>query len=326
MMNMAEITNFFFNHWISMVVLGNFLIALSIVFSKIIVSGSISKRPVEPTPYAFYTGFFGILFFLPAIILNNWLKFVNLGLFPAYTGLASGLVMILSLWILYYVLSHSEASRIMTIYVAAMPSFTFLLKYMFLNERLGNLQVLAFILLVIGGVLVTIKQYKGQELGLKDAGLIILAGLGMATGLILVEIASGLQGFGTKWQNFLGAFTWITGGYFLASAVLYLLPGQKEKIIGAEIGKTNWKLFFSEKIFGTSGAELNKFLIYLKGATLVNAFQGVTQFFVLAIAWFLSFLGYPDVLREELKGAVLWLKILAAFFVSIGIFLLVFYG
>lgn len=322
---MIEITDFFLKNWVLMVILGNFLIALSIVFSKIIVSGSVSKKSIHPTPYAFYTGFFGILFFLPALVLNIWLKFVNFNLLPAYIGMASGVFMILSLWLLYYALSYSEVSRIMTIYVAAMPSFTFLLKYAFLNERLGNLQLLAFILLVMGGVLVSIKQYEGRGLGLKDAGLTALAGLGMAMGLILIEIASGLQGFETKLHNFLSAFVWVTGGYFLASMILYLLPSQKEKIIGTKMGRTNWKLFFSEKFFGAFGSELNKFIIYLRGATLVNAFQGVTQFFVLAIAWLLS-LKYPNVLREELRGAILWQKILAAFFVSIGIFLLVYYG
>ena len=109
---MTEFTNFFLRNWILIVILGNFLGALSSVLSKIIVSGSASRKPIEPAPYAFYSGFFGIVFFLPALILNIWLNFISLSPQSAYIGIIAGTIWILSLRPLYHVLTRHEASRV----------------------------------------------------------------------------------------------------------------------------------------------------------------------------------------------------------------------
>ncbi|KKS44474.1 hypothetical protein A2567_02740 [Candidatus Azambacteria bacterium RIFOXYD1_FULL_42_11] len=319
---MTEFTNFFLRNWILIVILGNFLGALSSVLSKIIVSGSASRKPIEPAPYAFYSGFFGIVFFLPALILNIWLNFISLSPQSAYIGIIAGTIWILSLRPLYHVLTRHEASRVMTIYVATVSFFTFIVTYSFLGERLGGIQLFAVALLIFGGVLASMRQYKNGGLGLKDIGLTVLSGSGIGLGLVLLGISYGLQGFSTNWQNFLSGFVWLTGGYFLAAVIFYLWPGQR-KIINGRIGKLNWKLFFSEKVPGTLGSIFIKYAISLtRSATLVNAFEGIKQFFVLILAGIFSFF-YPGVYKEELEGVVLWQKIIAAALVFSGIYLLI---
>jgi drug/metabolite transporter (DMT)-like permease len=318
---MTEFTNFFLKNWILIVILGHFLGALSSVLSKIIVSGSANRNPIEPAPYAFYSGFFGIVFFLPALILNIWLDFVSLSLLAAYIGIIAGTIWILSLRPLYHVLTRHEASRVITIYAAALSLFTFIVTYSFLGERLNNIQLFAVALLISGGILASMRQYENGGLGLKDIGLTVLAGSGIALGLVLLGISYGLQGFSTNWQNFLSGFTWLTGGYFLASVIFYLWPGQKDKILSADM-KPSWKLFFSEKVLGTSGSIFIKYAISLMSATLVNAFEGTKQLFVLILAGIFSFF-YPGVYKEELKGVVLWQKIIAAALVFSGIYLLI---
>lgn len=320
---MTEFTNFFLkNWWILFVIFGNFLGALSSVLSKIIVSGSVNRNPIEPAPYAFYSGFFGIVFFLPALILNIWLDFVSLSPSAAYISIIAGTIWILSLRPLYHVLTRNEVSRVMTIYVATVPLFTFTVTYSFLGERLNNIQLFAVIVIILGGVLASMRQYTGKFLGLKDVGLTMLSGSGIASGLVLLGISYGLQGFSANWQNVLSAFTWLTGGYFLASVIFYLWPGQKRKILSGRIGKSNWKLFFSEKVPGTLGSFFIKYAISLVSATLVNAFEGLKQFFVLVLAGIFSFF-YPEVYKEELRGVVLWQKIIAAALVFSGIYLLI---
>jgi uncharacterized protein YjeT (DUF2065 family) len=86
--------------------------------------------------------------------------------------------------------------------------------------------------------------------------------------------------------------------------------------------KPSWKLFFSEKVLGTSGSIFIKYAISLMSATLVNAFEGTKQLFVLILAGIFSFF-YPGVYKEELKGVVLWQKIIAAALVFSGIYLLI---
>lgn len=315
---MIKFIDFFLRNWILVVIFGNFLGALSSVVSKIIVSGSIARKPIQPTPYAFYSGLFGIIVFLPALILNIWFGFVNLGLLAAATGLVGGLFLILSLWPFYHVLARHEVSRVMTIFVGAVPFSTFLLKYAFTGERLNNFQLLAVTLLISGGILVSMRRYEDGGLILKDLALTALAALGIASGLVFAEWTFRIQGF-------LSGFIWLTGGYFLSSVVLYLWPGQKEKVsnTGEYAENKNVFLFFSEKLLGTSGSIMIKYAISLVSVTLVNSFEGLKQFFVLILAGFLS-LFFPNVYREELKGVILWQKILAAILVFAGIFLLIY--
>ncbi len=314
---MKEFIYLFSRNWILIAIFGNFLIALSNIISKVIVSGSVSKKPIQPIPYTFYSGFFGIFVFLPALVLNIWFNFVNLNLFSAGIGLFGGMLIILSLWPFYRVLTSNETSRVMTLFVGAVPFFTFVFKYIFIGERLKNLQLLAIIFLIIGGILISMKRKSGG-LNLKDAGLTTLSGLLTALGLIFAEQTFKLQGF-------VSGFIWITGGYFLASVVLYFWPGQRTKItnIGQYAGKKNIILFFSEKILGTSGSTVIQYAISLISATFVNVLDGIRQFFVLILVGILSF-WHPQILEEESKGFVLWQKILAAILIFIGIFLLVY--
>jgi len=313
---MAGLTDFFLKNWIFIVIFGNFLMALSNVFSKIIVSGSATRKPVEPTPYTFYTGIFGVFIFLPAIILNFWFKFINFD-FASVVGILAGLFLILGLWPFYYVLIKNETSRVMTIFVAAIPLFTFVLKYFFVGERLETVQLLAIIFLVIGGDIVSVRRHKSQGLKVSTMTLAALAGFMIALGLVMAEITFHTQGF-------ISGFVWLVGGYFLASVVLFFWPGQKHKILNVRqyAEKKNIFLFFFEKLLGVSGSESIKYAISLVSATLVNAFEGLKQFFVLIIAAVLS-RWYPHILEEELKGSVLWQKILAALLIFAGIFLLV---
>ena len=314
---MKEFTDLFSSNWILIAIFGNFLIALSNVISKVIVSGSVSKKPVQPTTYTFYSGFFGIFVFLPALVLNIWFNFVNLNLFSAGIGLIGGMFIVLSLWPFYHVLTNNETSRVMTLFVGAVPFFTFVFKYIFIGERLKNLQLLAIVFLIIGGILVSMKRREMSGLNLKDAALTVLSGLGIALGLIFAEQTFKLQGF-------ISGFIWITGGYFLSSIILYFWPGQRIKImnIGQYSGKKNIILFFSEKILGTSGSTVIQYAISLISATFVNALDGLRQFFVLILVGILSF-KYPQILGEESKEFVLWQKILAAILIFIGIFLLI---
>lgn len=313
---MKEIADLLLNNWILIVILGNFFAAISSIISKIAVSGSVSK-PINPTVYAFYSGLGGSTVFFIALILNIWLDFLKFSFEGAAFGVISGTFLIFGLWPFYLALYRSETSRVMTLFVGSMPLFTFLLKYFFIGERLNSIQILAFIFLVSGGILVFLKRRNNFWLDLKSACLTIGSALGIAIGLVLAGETFKLQGF-------FSGFFWISIGYLLASLVIFLWPGQKQKIlnINTYVEKRSIFLFFSDKAFSVLGSGLVKFAISLVSATLVNAFEGLRQFFVLILAGAISF-WRPDILREELKGVILWQKIIAVILVVIGLFLMV---
>lgn len=312
-----KFADFFLNNWVLIVILGNLFVAVSSIISKIAISGSASK-PIPPAVYAFYSGLGGIVVFFAALILNIWLDFLKIGFEEALIGIISGIFLIFGLWPFYLAMYRSEASRVTALFVGSMPLFTFLLKYFFIGERLGIGQLLAFVFLVSGGVLVFLKRRNNFQLDLKSAFLTIGSALGIAIGLVLAGETFKLQGF-------FSGFFWISIGYFLASLIIFLWPGQKQKILKVNdyAGKRSAFLFFSDKTFSILGSGLVKYAISLVSATLVNAFEGLKQIFILILAAAISF-WRPDILKEELEGAVLWQKIIAAILIVIGLFLMVF--
>lgn len=312
---MKEVADFFFSNWVLIVILGNFFAAISSIISKIALIGSVSK-PINPTVYTFYSGLGGIAVFTISLVLNFWFGFIKTDLAGSIIGISSGMFLILGLWPFYLALYRSETSRVMTLFVGSMPLFTLLIRYFFVGERLGVGQLLAFIFLVSGGVLVFLKRHNNFQLDLKSACLTVGSALGIAIGLVLAGETFKLQGF-------FSGFFWISIGYMLTSLIVFLWPGQKQKIlnIDAYAEKRSAFLFFSDKSFSILGSGLVKFAISLVSATLVNAFEGLRQFFVLILAAIISF-WRPNILKEELEGVVLWQKITAAVLVGIGLFLM----
>jgi len=314
---MKEFIDFFLKNWILIVILGNLFAAISSIVAKVALIGSVSK-PINPTVYAFYSGLGGSVVFFTALIVNIWLNFLKFDFGEANIGIISGIFLIFGLWPFYLALYRSEASRVMTLFVGSMPLSTFLLKYFFLGERLNVIQFLAFIFLVSGGVLVFLKRRNNFQLDLRSVFLTIGSAIGIAIGLVLAGETFRLQGF-------FSGFFWISIGYLFASLIIFLWPNQKQKIlaINTYAEKRSAFLFFSDKTFSILGSGLVKFAISLVSATLVNAFEGLRQFFVLILAAAISF-WRPDILKEELKGIVLWQKVIAAILVGTGLFLIVF--
>ncbi|MBI2635240.1 MAG: DMT family transporter [Parcubacteria group bacterium] len=314
---MKEFIDFFLKNWVLIVILGNLFTAISSIVAKVALNGSVSK-PINPTVYAFYSGLGGSVVIFFALILNVWFSFLKIGLGEVIIGIISGVFLIFGLWPFYLALYRSEASRVTTLFVGSMPIFTFFIKYFFLDERLNVIQSLAFIFLVSGGVLVFLKKHNNFRLDLKSAFLTLSSALGIAIGLVLAGEIFKLQGF-------FSGFFWISIGYILASLIIFLWPGQKQKIlrVDAYVEKRSLLLFFSDKTFSVLGSGLIKFAISLVSATIVNAFEGLRQFFVLIFAMAISF-WRPDILKEELEGIVLWQKIIAAILVGIGLFLIIF--
>lgn len=111
---MKEFNDFFFNNWILIVILGNFLTTASSIFSKIAVSDSVSK-PVNPTAYTFYSGLGGAVVFVVALILNIRLNFLILNYETGIVGIITGIFLILGLCPFYVALRHNEILRILTL-------------------------------------------------------------------------------------------------------------------------------------------------------------------------------------------------------------------
>lgn len=297
--------------WLIIVLAGHLLNSIAFLMDKFL----LTKRIGSPFVYAFFIGALGILgaalapfgFSVPssAEILR---------------ALAAGASFVLALIFFFYALKKNEASRVVPLTGGLVPAFTFILAYLFLGERLGGGEIVAFLLLVSGGVLITLDR-RGRSASWRIGGYVyaIIAALVFAVSFVLTKQVY-LE------QNFISGFVWSRLGGFLAALMILLLPRERHAVFNQPKQKGSGRttaLFFTGQAAGALGFVLVNYAISLASVSLVNAMQGAQYAFLLIIVEILSH-KFPHILSEKLSGTVLAQKIIAIALISMGIVLIAF--
>ncbi len=236
----------------------------------------------------------------------------------------AGALFTLAVLFLYKAIQMGRISKIIPVIGGAVPIFTLILTYSFLGERLTPKQLIAFFLLVIGGMIMLWPKKSRPSWEISRASLTkrltvaILAALFFASSFVLTK-------FIFTYQPFISGFIWIRMGGFLMGILLFLWPRNRQIIL--ETTKTikikTVGLFLSNKGLAAIAFILLNYAIYLGSVILVNAFQGVQYIFLLAIAIILS-IKFPQILREQISREVIVQKIIAILFIGFGLSILAF--
>jgi len=142
--------------WIIITILAHFLNAVVLIIDKHLVSNTV----LRPVAYAFYSSISQILFLAAIPIFGFTFPETSYLIF----GVSIGVLFVLALLVFYKAIKLSEASRVIPIVGGSIPIFTFCLSYLFLNERLIFEQIIAFVLFVFGGLLMSSKFEKGKHI------------------------------------------------------------------------------------------------------------------------------------------------------------------
>lgn len=288
--------------------------ALAFLMDKFLLS---SKRIPSPFVYAFFIGALGILalVLIPfGVVISSSAEMVR--------ALIAGATFILALVFFFAGLKENEASRVVPLTGGFVPAFTFVLAYLFLAERLGQTEVLAFLALVIGGVLITIGSKPPSAKasgGLRGYAYAVIAAFIFAVSFVITKQVFIEQGF-------ISGFVWSRIGGFLMALSFLLIPSARYGVFHQpkqKGGGTTAVLFFTGQAAGALGFMLVNYAISLASVSLVNAMQGVQYAFLLVMVAFLS-KRFPKVLSERLTGAVLVQKVAAIALISVGIGLIAF--
>jgi len=221
---------------------------------------------------------------------------------------------------------------------AFVPIFSFIFSYFFFGHALNGREFLAFLILIAGGVLISLKQKKASRWRLFCDKIKILFGsksaeLHPTRRLILNSVISAfifaayyvLIKYIYLHQPFLGSFVWTRIGSFLG-ALLLILPERNWKIIFEPARKKeaikNLSLFLGVRLLAVIAFILINYAISLGNVALVNALQGAQYLFLIIIVLFLSE-SYPDILKEEMSKAVLVQKFIGVVLVGVGLYILV---
>jgi drug/metabolite transporter (DMT)-like permease len=220
----------------------------------------LSKKIHSSIAYAFYVGVWsifniGLLFFWP------WTP----NLRELTLDLLAGVLFLVTLVFWYKALHQSEASRVVPIVGALVPIFSFILSFVFLGETLSKNQLLAFIILICGGILISIKHtkvYVYQKVVNRFREVIgdifgeVPSGAQPTSRLLVNSVVAALffacyyvlMKFIYTYQPFVGSFVWSRLGSFIGVLLMLFIPDWRQPIIEQQKGTKTPKnlLFFLE--------------------------------------------------------------------------------
>lgn len=311
--------------WLAVAILAHGLNAVVFVVDKgILGSGGGIGRPAK---YAAYSGLVAAL--AGGLLFFSWRR---PDLFIASWSLALGALWVLALWLFFKALKYSEPSRVVPLAGASVPVFTWVFAVIFLGERLGVLDSLAVLFLILGGGLLSLRL-KGTR-GMPLPAVILVAGSGAA----FAGYFAGVDYVYVRWDPFLAAFAYTRIGVGVVALGLLGLFARNAPRLRSAGGRSFGgqarqhsrqarpsgvaAAFVVSKLLGAGALLLQNWAIDLASVTRVNALQGTQYIAVLALAAFVS-VRWPRVFREELASRALWQKVGGILLVSGGLGMLV---
>jgi len=315
--------------WIFLAIASYFFSALSQIIDKII----LHTRLPSAVTYAFYTGISSIFVLILLPFGVSWLPLPVLWL-----ALASGIVFVPAVYLLYFSLRRCDVSRIVPIIGGAIPIFLLLISFVWFGQWLNARQLGAVALFIIGGLILAteaehaerVDTFASHLLGMRGHRLKICnyeSGRGMSAAIgsafffaLTYFLSKQVYAFPTP---FLSEFFWIRMGSALGGLLMLAIPLWRKKIFKATptISRSSASILFGNKMIGATGFFLlnMSFSVALDQnyIVIINAMKGLEHFFIFVLSFFLS-LFYPHLLREKLDYHSIILKLAGIAFIGFG--------
>ncbi len=303
-------------NWLIIVIVAHFVFSLVFIVDKYL----FSHTQLRPAAYAFYVGIFGGI----AILLFPF-GFDILSRDHMLISFVAGICFVLAIFFFYKSVQLGEVSRITPIIGGLIPLFTFIFAYFALDEKLLINQIIAFSLLVFGGIVMAWPRKQARFISglvktslIKRLPLAILAALFFAGSYVLSKYIY-------SYHPFINGFIWIRLGGVIGALILFILPFSRRAIIRTSDKvklKTGGLAVVNKGLSGLAFIMLN-YAIFLGSVTLINALQGIQYIFLFIIALFLS-KKFPSIIREQINQSAVMQKTIAIIFIVTGLGILVF--
>jgi len=298
--------------WLLLAILAYFFLAVVSLFDRYFLVGPMPS----PRVYTFNIAILWIPFglFLLPFGLNlpaDWLVLL--------AALVSGLTRVFAILFLTEGIIRSEVSRIVPANGAFLPIFSFLLFFIFLpqGESFGFFQVLAFLLLLFGSILISFKKFSKEFLNLRILKYPIIAAFLFALSFLTTKYLF------LKTDFLSGFFLTLIAG--AAGGLLFLLcRGARKEIFTQKTSVKISSFFILGQILGGIGVVLQFYAIFLARSgqvPLINALEGTRYVFLLLFIFLLSRWD-PQLLKEEMRGTAMIQKVFAVVFIIGGLAIL----
>lgn len=271
-----------------------------------IVDKFLLNKPIKhPNVYTFYTGLFSLfamLLFLP------FARYVGLRHF--LFDILCGIIFLLAQYFLFVSVFKNDVSEVVPITGALIPIFSLIFVNFGLHIYLTNFELLSFIFLVLGTVLIS---YNHGKLG-KNLWPPIVSSVFFAAYYVMVKVA---------YTPFASNFAYVRMGSFVASLFMLLSLNTRKGVfkLGKKPGKTTSGLFVSKEILAGVAFIILNYAISFGNPAIINALEGVEYVTIFVVAIIFS-VYFPKILREDLHKSVLMQKIAAILLIAAGIIFL----
>lgn len=297
--------------WLILTISAYFFLSIVALFDRYFLVGKIPNPKV-------YTFFVGILWFLLCLI------FIPFGISVPETniiilGLGVGLVRILATLFLTEGIVRSEISRMIPAVGGFLPIFSFLLFFVYFprSESLNLSQFSAFVLLVFGSIMISLKNSL-KIFNLESLKYPVISAFLFALNFFLMKILF----LKTNFLN--GLFLTLLGGG-VGAIFLFGFSDVRKSIFNQKISTKISGIFILGQTFGGLGVISQFYAVSLARpgqVPLINATEGIRYVFLLLFVLILSF-WKPKLLKEETKGTILLQKIIAVLLIGAGLYLLI---
>jgi uncharacterized membrane protein len=235
-----------------------------------------------------------------------------------FFGIISGMLYIYALIPYFKMLTLEEVSRIIPVW-RFIPLFVLLFAFLFLEERFDFVDLLAFILLVAGGVLISVRKIKNSLSFSKALKYMLFSSF-------IYGIVFTLFKFVFQEQNFSNGFMFISFGLFLGGLSTLLLKSLRKEIvcvIKEESMRFKFVIIFNRIVY-LLGVVIYNLAISLGPVSLVSAATGFQSLFVLIFATILT-VKFPTILKEEITAQTFLQKTISILMLVIGAALIIIY-
>ena len=297
--------------WLLITILAYFFLALVSLFDRYFLVGPMP----DPKIYTFYIGalwIFTCFLLIPFEIILPKPTIIIL-------GLITGVLRIFAVLFLAYSILRSEISRVMPIIGGLLPIFSLIFFSFYFQgaETLNLSQITAFFLIIFGSVLISLKNFSIKFFTFESLKYPVSTAFLFALSFFLTK------NLFLKTDFLSGFFLILLGGGL--GAMSFLIFSQfRKNVFTRKLNQKMSGIFFIGQIFGSVGVILQQYAIFLarpNQVPVINALEGIRYVFLLLFIFILSF-WKPNLLKEEMKGAVLLQKLVAILLIGLGLTIL----
>jgi hypothetical protein len=295
-------------NWLIITILSYFIFATVSLLDKYL----LTRHIPNPKVYAFYVGILGIW----ALVLIPFVNFLIPDFITITLSLLAGAIFTFFLYGYFSALNLFEASRVIPAIGGLSPLFSFGIIYIFSfgEEILSFFEIIAFLLLTLGSVLMMMEKEK--FITLKSLQLSSIASLLGALSFVLSKYVFLAQPF---WSGMI----WIRIGAFLAALFFLFSKEVRKEVFLKRIGfkKNTATIFLLDQVMGAVANILYEWavaLVPLASLAIISALSGIQYVFLFIFITFLSFKS-PQILKEKISKEILFQKIGAILLIGTGL-------